>query len=189
MKTMSSSSHSSAAKSESLEPVQSHLAELKPPAGLTKEVAQEWRRCQTFLQTHQTEHVEWRQSIHAHPETAFEEIKTAAFVAQKLRQWGLEVTEGLAKTGVVGVLRAQEETRRRVGLRADLDALPMTEEAHPPYRSRIEGKMHACGHDGHTIMLLAAARYLSQHPRRYTEVVFIFQPAEENLAGGRVMVD
>ena len=135
------------------------------------------------------EHSAWRHQLHAHPETAFEEVRTAAFVAEKLKSWNLEVTEGLAKTGVVGVLRARGEVKRRVGLRADLDALPMTEESDLPYCSRVAGKMHACGHDGHTVMLLAAAEYLSAHPREHTEVVFIFQPAEENVAGGRVMVD
>lgn len=145
--------------------------------------------CQEALQARHAEHVRWRHALHAHPETAFEEVRTAAFVADQLRAWGLEVTEGLAETGVVGVLRARGEVRRRVGLRADLDALPMTEETDLPHRSQVEGKMHACGHDGHTVMLLAAAEYLSERPREHTEVVFIFQPAEENVAGGRVMVE
>ena len=140
----------------------------------------------------------WRRALHAHPELAFEEHKTAAFVAQTLREAGLEVTEGLAHTGVVGVLRlgtcSTQAHLKRIGLRADLDALPMTEEAHPPHRSQVEGKMHACGHDGHTSTLLAAARWLAAHPPvlpegRGLEVVFIFQPAEENVAGGRVMVE
>jgi hippurate hydrolase len=145
--------------------------------------------CQSYLRDRLDEYTRWRHDLHAHPETAFEEVRTAAIVADKLRSWGLEVTEGLAKTGVVGVLPASAEVKRRVGLRADLDALPMTEEADPPHRSTIEGKMHACGHDGHTVMLLAAAEYLSARPRVHTEVVFIFQPAEENVAGGKVMVD
>jgi len=149
----------------------------------------EQAHCAAYFRTRLDEYIHWRHDLHAHPETAFEEVRTAAIVAEKLRTWGLEVTEGLAQTGVVGVLPAIGKTRRRVGLRADLDALPMTEEAHPPYRSKNEGKMHACGHDGHTVMLLAAAEYLSAYPRKHTEVVFIFQPAEENLAGGKVMVE
>lgn len=146
-------------------------------------------RYASYFRERLEEYTRWRHDLHAHPETAFEEFRTAGIVAEKLKSWGLEVTEGLAQTGVVGVLPANGEMRRRVGLRADLDALPMTEEAHLPHRSTIAGKMHACGHDGHTVMLLAAAEYLSAHPREHTEVVFIFQPAEENVAGGKVMVD
>ncbi len=135
-------------------------------------------------------YIDWRHDLHAHPETAFEEFRTARLVAERLKSFGLQVTEGLARTGVVGVLPATVSTTRRVGLRADLDALPMTEEAvELPHCSVHNGKMHACGHDGHTVMLLAAAEYLSLHPFEYTEVIFIFQPAEENVAGGKVMVD
>jgi len=135
-------------------------------------------------------YIEWRHDLHAHPETAFEEHRTAALVAERLRSFGLEVTEGLAQTGVVGVLKPKGPVIRRIGLRADLDALPMTEEApERPHRSRCEGKMHGCGHDGHTVTLLAAAELLSAHPPEGSELVFIFQPAEENLAGGKVMVD
>lgn len=142
-----------------------------------------------YFESHLSRYTTWRHDLHAHPEIAFEEVRTATFVASLLKSWGLEVTEGLAQTGVVGVLQPTGERKRRVGLRADLDALPMTEEADCPYRSKNEGKMHACGHDGHTVMLLAAAEYLSAHPPEHAEVTFIFQPAEENLAGGRVMVD
>ncbi|MAD60098.1 MAG: peptidase M20 [Myxococcales bacterium] len=145
---------------------------------------------QKYFETHHERYIRWRHDLHAHPETAFEEYRTAAFVASKLKSFGLEVTEGLAKTGVVGVLKAVKDTQKKIGLRADLDALPMTEEARErPHCSRHDGKMHACGHDGHTVMLLAAAEYLSTHPLPNTEVVFIFQPAEENVAGGKVMVD
>lgn len=149
-------------------------------------------QARAYFETRLEQYTGWRRDLHTHPEIAFEEVRTAAIVADKLKSWGLEVTEGLAQTGVVGVLRAQKEVKRRIGLRADLDALPMTEEAtqqERPYRSIHEGKMHACGHDGHTVMLLAAAEYLSTRPRLHTEVIFIFQPAEENLAGGRVMVE
>ena len=143
-----------------------------------------------YFEENLSRYVQWRHDLHAHPETAFEEERTAALVAKRLTDFGLEVHCGLAKTGVVGVLHALRSTDRRVGLRADLDALPMTEECpHRPHRSVHEGKMHACGHDGHTVMLLAAAEYLSRNPLENTEVVFIFQPAEENVAGGRVMVD
>ena len=145
---------------------------------------------QNYFETHQERYIRWRHDLHAYPETAFEEFRTAAFVASKLKEFGLEVTEGLAKTGVVGVLKSSGATQKKIGLRADLDALPMTEEARErPHCSRHDGKMHACGHDGHTVMLLAAAEYLSAHPLPNTEVVFIFQPAEENVAGGKVMVD
>jgi amidohydrolase len=143
-----------------------------------------------YFETRLERYIEWRHDLHRHPEIAFEEVRTAAFVAEKLKEFGLKVVEGLAKTGVVGVLKSTQMTRRRIGLRADLDALPMTEEAiKRPHCSVNEGKMHACGHDGHTVMLLAAAEYLSQHRQTHTEVVFIFQPAEENVAGGKVMVD
>lgn len=148
------------------------------------------RLAQDYFEKHLTRFIAWRHDLHAHPETAFEEYRTAAFVAAQLKSFGLEVTEGLAKTGVVAVLRASQEAHKRIGLRADLDALPMTEEATDrPHCSTHDGKMHACGHDGHTIMLLAAAEYLSFNPLAHTEVVFIFQPAEENVAGGKVMVE
>ena len=145
---------------------------------------------EAHFEANKARYVEWRKALHARPELAFEEVETARFVADQLRGFGLEVTEGLAKTGVVALLSPKGEVQRRVGLRADLDALPMTEEAPDrPHRSTCEGKMHACGHDGHTVMLLVAAEFLSQHPPANTEVTFIFQPAEENVAGGKVMVD
>jgi amidohydrolase len=131
----------------------------------------------------------WRRHIHAHPETAFEEVQTADFVAEKLAEWGLEVHRGLATTGVVGVLKGQRESGRAIGLRADLDALHIEELNDFDHRSRNDGKMHACGHDGHTTMLLGAAKYLAETRNFDGTVAFIFQPAEENEGGGRVMVE
>ena len=135
---------------------------------------------------------EWRHHLHAHPETAFEERATAAFVAEKLASFGLEVHTGLATTGVVGVLRAGRaagDEQAAIGLRADLDALHVHERSGVPYGSRNEGRMHACGHDGHTTMLLGAASALARRKRIGGTVYFIFQPAEENEGGGRVMVE
>ena len=137
----------------------------------------------------QDEMTAWRRHIHAHPETAFEEVQTADFVVEKLAEWGLEVERGLAKTGVVGVLKGQRENGRAIGLRADLDALNIEELNDFDHRSRHEGKMHACGHDGHTAMLLGAAKYLAETRNFDGTVAFIFQPAEENEGGGRVMVE
>jgi hippurate hydrolase len=130
---------------------------------------------------------EWRHHIHAHPETAFEETATAAFVAAKLESFGLEVHRGLAKTGVIGVLRNGGSDA--IGLRADLDALHILERTGVPYASRSEGRMHACGHDGHTTMLLGAAQALARRKKVDGTVYFVFQPAEENEGGGRVMVE
>jgi hippurate hydrolase len=130
----------------------------------------------------------WRHHIHAHPETAFEEETTAALVAEKLESFGLEVHRGLAKTGVVGVLRHGRGSGA-IGLRADLDALHVLERSGVPYASLHQGRMHACGHDGHTTMLLGAARVLSRRKKLEGTVYFIFQPAEENEGGGRVMVE
>ncbi len=137
---------------------------------------------------YQAEMTAWRRYLHRHPETAFEEVRTADLVAGKLRDFGLEVHEGLAKTGVVAVLKAGEGARR-IGLRADMDALHIHELNEFDHRSRHDGKMHACGHDGHTAMLLGAAKYLAETRRFDGTVCFIFQPAEENEAGGRVMVE
>ena len=134
---------------------------------------------------------EWRHRIHANPEVAFEEKETSAFVADKLRSFGLEVHTGLAGTGVVGVLRAGKSGAsgaHAIGLRADLDALHVLERSGVSYASRREGKMHACGHDGHTAMLLGAAKALAAKKTIDGAVYFIFQPAEENEGGGRVMV-
>lgn len=131
----------------------------------------------------------WRRDLHAHPETAFEEHRTSDFVAAKLAEFGLEVVRGLARTGVVGVLKGRHEGGRAIGLRADMDALHIHEETNRPYASKVAGKMHACGHDGHTTMLLGAAKYLAETRDFAGTAYFIFQPAEENEGGGRAMVD
>ena len=132
--------------------------------------------------------IAWRRDLHAHPETAFEEHRTAEVVAGRLADFGLEVHRGLAGTGVVGKLAAGSGARA-IGLRADMDALDILEANDVAHRSRHDGKMHACGHDGHTAMLLGAARYLAENPNFDGTVYFIFQPAEENEGGGRVMVE
>ncbi len=140
------------------------------------------------LHARRTEHQRWRRHLHAHPETAFEEYKTAAFVAEKLREFGMEVETGIAKTGVVGTLTGQT-SGGAIALRADMDALNMTERADLPHRSQTPGKMHACGHDGHTVMLLAAAEHLAKTRDFAGVIYFVFQPAEENEGGGRAMVE
>lgn len=131
--------------------------------------------------------IAWRRDLHAHPETAFEEHRTAAFVADKLASFGVEVHTGLAGTGVVGTLRNGDGPA--IGLRADMDALHMQEANVCSHASLNPGKMHACGHDGHTAMLLGAARYLAETGRFAGTVHFIFQPAEETEGGGRAMVE
>ncbi len=131
---------------------------------------------------------EWRHDIHAHPELGFEERRTSDLVALKLAEFGCEVFRGIGKTGVVGRLRAGNSPRS-IGLRADMDCLPIHEATNLPYRSRHEGRMHACGHDGHTTMLLGAARYLAETRNFDGTVHLIFQPAEEGLGGGKAMVE
>ena len=128
-----------------------------------------------------------RRDLHAHPEIGFKEERTSGVVAEKLASWGIEVHRGVGKTGVVGILRGKGEGRR-IGLRADMDALPIEEQTNLPYRSKTPGKMHACGHDGHTTMLLGAARYLAETRAFDGTAVFIFQPAEEGLGGARAMI-
>ena len=130
---------------------------------------------------------EWRRDLHAHPELAFHEHRTSDVVAAKLASWGIEVTRGIAGTGLVGTLRNGASTRT-IGIRADMDALPMPEANSFEHRSQNEGVMHACGHDGHTTMLLGAARYLAETRNFEGTVHFIFQPAEEAGGGGEVMV-
>ena len=130
----------------------------------------------------------WRRDLHAHPETAFEEVRTADLVAGLLSSWGIAVHRGLARTGVVGTLTAGRGNRA-IGLRADMDALNIVERNDFDYASRHPGKMHACGHDGHTAMLLGAAAHLARSRGFDGTVHFIFQPAEENQGGGRVMVE
>ena len=129
-----------------------------------------------------------RHFIHANPELGFEEHETARLVATQLRSFGLEVHEGVGGTGVVGILRSGRGSRA-IGLRAELDALPVTERTGLPYASRRTGVMHACGHDGHTAMLLGAARLLAETPNFDGTVVFLFQPAEENQGGGLRMIE
>ncbi len=129
-----------------------------------------------------------RRDIHAHPELAFNETRTADLVAAELTRYGLEVHRGIARTGVVGVLRAGTSPRM-IGLRADMDALPLSELNEFPHHSKYQGKMHACGHDGHTALLLGAARYLAGNPDFDGIAVFIFQPAEESEGGAAVMIE
>ncbi len=130
-----------------------------------------------------------RRDIHAHPELAFAEFRTADVVAAKLQEWSIEIDRGLGGTGVVGIIRGNTASSRAVGLRADMDALPMQEANTFSHASQNEGKMHACGHDGHTAMLLAASRYLSQHRDFAGTVYVIFQPAEEGGGGAKRMID
>ncbi len=136
----------------------------------------------------QAEMAALRRDLHAHPELRYEETRTADVVAERLRSWGIDVHRGLGKTGVVGTIR-HGPSPRAIGLRADMDALPMPEHNTFAHRSRYPGKMHACGHDGHTAMLLAAARHLARHPRFDGTVHLIFQPAEEGGAGAKAMMD
>jgi amidohydrolase len=132
---------------------------------------------------------EIRRDIHAHPELAFEEQRTAGIVAGRLEAWGVEVHRGLARTGIVGVVRGRRSASgRAVALRADMDCLPIRETTGLPYRSRHDGRMHACGHDGHTTMLLGAARYLAATRAFDGTAYLIFQPAEEGGGGGQKMV-
>ena len=134
--------------------------------------------------------ITWRRDLHAHPELQFDVHRTAASVAEKLKAFGCdEVVPGIGQTGVVGVIRGRKQGSGKViGLRADMDALPIEEETNLPYRSTTPGKMHACGHDGHTAMLLGAARHLADTRDFDGTAVVIFQPAEEGGGGGREMV-
>ncbi|WP_347916957.1 M20 aminoacylase family protein [Paracoccus marcusii] len=127
--------------------------------------------------------------LHAHPEIGMEEVRTSAVVAAKLREWGVdEVHEGVGRTGVVGIVHGRGQGNRRIGLRADMDALPIHEATGLPHASTQAGKMHACGHDGHTTMLLGAAQYLARTRNFDGTAVLIFQPAEEGLGGARAMI-
>src|SRR6201990_3054745 len=135
----------------------------------------------------------WRRDIHEHPELLYEVHRTAALVAERLREFGCdEVITGLGRTGVVGRIRGNKPAGKAdikvIGLRADMDALPILEETNLPYASKTSGKMHACGHDGHTAMLLGAARYLSETRNFAGNAVVIFQPAEEGGAGAAAMI-
>ena len=137
--------------------------------------------------TYQAELAAIRQDIHAHPELGLEEFRTADLVARKLEEWGIEVHRGVGITGVVGVLR-NGNGQGAIGLRADMDALPVTEANDLPYASQNQGRMHACGHDGHTTMLLGAAKYLAETRNFNGTVNFIFQPAEEGVGGALAML-
>ncbi len=130
-----------------------------------------------------------RRDIHAHPEMGLEEVRTAALVAAKLREWGIDTTEGVGQTGVVGTIRGKLPGQHSIGLRADMDALAIPEATALPYASTNPGIMHACGHDGHTTMLLGAARYLSEHRDFAGTVQLIFQPAEEGRGGAVAMLE
>ncbi|WP_119300691.1 M20 aminoacylase family protein [Dongia deserti] len=137
----------------------------------------------------QSEMTEWRRHLHAHPELGFEEHATAHFIAERLRGWGIDTVTGIAGTGVVGTLRGALGPGDAITIRADMDALPMTELQDHPYASRHPGRMHACGHDGHVAMLLGAARCLALQPKFKGTVHFVFQPAEEGLGGAKAMLE
>ncbi len=139
------------------------------------------------IESYKDEMIHLRRDIHAHPELAYQEERTAGLVAECLERWGVEVDRGLGKTGVVGTL--SKGSGPSIGLRADMDALPMYEGNTFEHRSRFPGRMHACGHDGHTTMLLGAARYLAEHGNFSGTVRFIFQPAEEAAGGAKRMMD
>ncbi|WP_297614892.1 M20 aminoacylase family protein [uncultured Roseicyclus sp.] len=132
----------------------------------------------------------WRHHLHENPELLYEVHETAAFVAARLREFGVDqVVTGVGRTGVVGIIRGRGTSTRAIGLRADMDALPIEEATGLPYASKVPGKMHACGHDGHTSMLLGAAKYLAETRNFDGSVVVIFQPAEEGGAGAKAMID
>lgn len=140
------------------------------------------------MKAYEAELLAIRHDIHRHPETGYTELLTARLVASRLREWGLEVAEGIAGTGVVATLKGRRDGRRAIGLRADLDALFLQETPGRAYISETPGKMHACGHDGHIAMLLGAARHLAEHPDFGGTARFIFQPAEEGLGGAPKMI-
>src|SRR5476649_1325912 len=133
---------------------------------------------------------DWRRDLHAHPELMYDVHRTAASVADKLKSFGCdEVVTGIGRTGVVGVIRGKKGGSRTIGLRADMDALPIEEATGLAYKSQNAGKMHACGHDGHTAMLLGAAKYLAETRNFDGTAVVIFQPAEEGGGGGKAMIE
>ena len=131
----------------------------------------------------------WRRSLHMHPEICYEEVWTSDFIADRLTEFGIETVRGLAGTGVVGILKGKTDSGRAIGLRADMDGLPMPESNEFDHKSTTEGRMHACGHDGHMTMLLGAARYLAETRNFDGTVYFIFQPAEEGGAGAARMME
>src|SRR6185369_17188208 len=129
-----------------------------------------------------------RHDLHAHPELGFEETRTAAIVAEKLKGWGIETHAGIGGTGVVGLIQGKGKGARRIGLRADMDALPMEEKTGLPYSSKNAGSFHGCGHDAHTTILLGTARYLAETRNFAGTAVLVFQPAEEGRGGARAML-
>ena len=135
--------------------------------------------------------IEWRHSIHEKPEVAYQEKDTSDFISKKLSEFGIEVHQGIGKTGIVGVIKGRNSnSKKTIGIRADMDALPMTEKTNLPYASKNEGSMHACGHDGHSTMLLGAAKYLAETRNFHGTVYCIFQPAEEGgNAGAKAMIN
>ena len=142
------------------------------------------------IRRYQQELTAIRHDIHAHPELGYTEVRTSDLVAAKLQSWGIEVHRGIAKTGLVGVVKgAKSASGRAIGLRADMDCLPMHETGSVAYKSQNDGCMHACGHDGHTTMLLGAARYLAETRNFDGTAYLIFQPAEEGGGGGKMMID
>ncbi|AQZ51368.1 M20 aminoacylase family protein [Martelella mediterranea] len=138
----------------------------------------------------QSQATEWRHHLHRHPELLYDVEATAGFIAEQLRQFGVdEVVEGIGRTGLVGVIHGRAGEGRTIGLRADMDALPINEKTGRPWASTVPGKMHACGHDGHMAMLLGAAKYLAETRNFRGRVVVIFQPAEEGGGGGKAMIE
>ncbi len=136
----------------------------------------------------QPEMQKWRRHLHQHPETAFTEFNTAEFIKQKLIDWNIEVHDGIAETGLVGIIQ-KGDSEKKIALRADMDALPIQEQNPFDYKSVNKGKMHACGHDGHSAMLLGAANYLAHYGAFNGTVYLIFQPAEESRGGAKAMID
>ena len=132
--------------------------------------------------------VDWRHDLHMNPQISFEEVYASNKVANLLNEFGIEVHQGIAKTGVVGVLK-KGTSNKSIGIRADMDALPINEINTFSYKSKIENRMHACGHDGHTTMLLGAAKYLAEHGNFDGTIYFIFQPDEENTFGAKTMIE
>ena len=138
----------------------------------------------------QSEVTEWRRQLHQNPELLYDVHQTANFVIEKLREFGVdEIASGIGETGVVGIIRGKGSSTRMIGLRADMDALPIVETSGKPWASKIEGKMHACGHDGHTAMLLGAAKYLAETRNFDGQIAVIFQPAEEGGGGALAMIN
>lgn len=140
------------------------------------------------LRSREAEYAKWRHEFHRHPELGLEEVWTSGVVAEKLKSWGIEVTEHVGRTGVVGVIHGNLGPGRTIALRSDMDALSMPEEGSCEWKSQNQGKMHGCGHDGHMTMLLAAAEYLSQHKDFKGTIVLIFQPGEEGAGGALEMM-